>query len=71
MNAPTDAARSAGDDNEVMASVKAGSVDALGVLYDRYCDRAYWIAWSVCGDDGRAEEAVQETFISIWTTRES
>ena len=71
MSAPTAAARGAGDDNEVMASVKAGSVDALGVLYDRYCDRAHRIAWSVCGDDGRAQEAVQETFISIWTTRES
>lgn len=68
MSAPTHAARDAGDDNEVMADVKAGSVDALGVLYDRYCDRAYRIAWSVCGDDGRAQEAVQETFISIWTT---
>ncbi len=71
MSAATDAARSAGDDNDVMASVKAGSVDALGVLYDRYCDRAYRIARSVCSDDGRAQEAVQETFISIWATRES
>ena len=67
MSAATDAAH----DNEVMADVKVGSVDALGVLYDRYCDRAYWIARSVCGDDGRAQEAVQETFISIWATRES
>ena len=33
MSAATDAARGAGDDNEVMASVKAGSVNALGVLY--------------------------------------
>lgn len=31
------AASAAGDDNEVMAGVKAGCVDALGVLYDRYC----------------------------------
>jgi RNA polymerase sigma-70 factor (ECF subfamily) len=69
MSAATDAARFAGDDNEVMASVKAGSVDALGVLYDRYCDRAYRNPRSVCRDDGRAQEAVQETFISIWTTR--
>jgi len=69
MSAATDAARGAGDDNEVMASVKVGSVDALGVLYDRYCGRAYRIARSVCRDDGRAQEAVQETFISIWTTR--
>ena len=65
MSAATDAAH----DNEVMADVKVGSVDALGVLYDRYCDRAYRIARSVCRDDGRAQEAVQETFISIWTTR--
>ncbi|MGI8945929.1 MAG: hypothetical protein ACR2GL_06805 [Thermoleophilaceae bacterium] len=49
----------AGDDNEVMNGVKAGSVDALGVLYDRYSDRAYRIARSVCRDDGRAQEAVQ------------
>jgi len=61
----------AGDDNEVMAGVKAGSVDALGVLHDRYCDRAYRVARSVCRDDGRAQEAVQETFISIWMTRGS
>lgn len=59
----------AGDDNQVMAELQAGSVDALGVLYDRYCERAYGIARSVCRDDGRAQEAVQETFISIWRTR--
>lgn len=58
-----------GDDNEVMADVKAGCVDALGVLYERYCDRAYRIARSVCRDEGRAQEAVQEIFISIWMTR--
>lgn len=56
-------------DDQVMAHVKAGSVAAFGVLYDRYCDRAYRIAWSVCRDDGRAEEAVQEAFGSIWKTR--
>lgn len=56
-------------DDQVMASVKAGSVAAFGVLYDRYCDRAYRVAWSVCRDDGRTQEAVQEAFISIWKTR--
>jgi len=57
------------NDDQVMASVKGGSVAAFAVLYDRYCDRAYRIARSVCRDDGRAEEAVQEAFISIWKTR--
>jgi RNA polymerase sigma-70 factor (ECF subfamily) len=61
--------RDAIDDEQVMAGVKAGSVDAFGVLYDRYCNRAYRIAWSVCRDDSRAEEAVQEAFGSIWKTR--
>lgn len=57
------------NDDQVMVGVKAGSIDAFGVLYDRYHDRAYRIARSVCRDEGRAQEAVQETFISIWRTR--
>jgi RNA polymerase sigma-70 factor, ECF subfamily len=61
--------RAAITDDQVMALVKAGSGAALSVLYDRYCDRAYRIAWSVCRDDGRAEEAVQDAFGSLWKTR--
>jgi RNA polymerase sigma-70 factor, ECF subfamily len=61
--------RSVLEDDQVMTAVKAGSVAAFEVLYERYCDRVYRIARSVCGDDGRAQEAVQETFISIWRTR--
>jgi len=52
-----------------MAAVKAGSENAFGVLYDRYHERAYRVARSVCRDSGRAEEAVQETFTAIWKTR--
>jgi RNA polymerase sigma-70 factor (ECF subfamily) len=65
------AAGVASDDHELMAAIKTGSVDALGTLYARYCTPAYRIARSICRDDGRAEEAVQETFISIWKTRAS
>lgn len=57
------------DDNEVMGAIKAGSVDALATLYGRYNARVYRLARSVCHDDGRAQEAVQETFISIWKAR--
>jgi RNA polymerase sigma-70 factor, ECF subfamily len=59
------------DDDQLMADLKAGSVVAFGVLYGRYYERAYRVARSVCCDDGRAEEAVQEAFISIWKTRRS
>jgi len=34
-----------------------GSVGAFGALYDRYCSRAYGVAFSVCRDDGRAQDA--------------
>jgi RNA polymerase sigma-70 factor (ECF subfamily) len=56
-------------DRELMAKVSAGNVAEFGDLYDRYCDRAYRVARSVCRDDGRAEEAVQEGFLSVWKSR--
>lgn len=58
-------------DEQVMAAVKAGSTSAFEVLYDRYHERAYRIARAVCHDYGHAEEAVHETFTSIWKTRAS
>jgi RNA polymerase sigma-70 factor, ECF subfamily len=59
------------DDSRLMAEVSAGSVAAFGALYDRYCSRAYGVAFSVCRDDGRAQDAVQEAFLSIWKSRAS
>ncbi|HET9720086.1 MAG TPA: sigma-70 family RNA polymerase sigma factor [Solirubrobacteraceae bacterium] len=56
------------EDPELMA---AGSVEAFGELYDRYCDRAYRVARAVCRDDGHAEDAVQDAFLSVWRTRAS
>ena len=57
------------DDTTLMGEVVAGDVGAFGVLYDRFCDRAYHVALSVCGDDGDAQDAVQEAFLSLWRTR--
>lgn len=45
-------------ENELMARVQTGSADAFETLYDRYGERAYRVARSVCRDDGRAQEAV-------------
>jgi RNA polymerase sigma-70 factor, ECF subfamily len=61
--------RAVTEDYRLMVQVNAGSVDAFGELYDRYCCRAYRVAWSVCHDEGRAEDAVHEAFISIWKNR--
>ena len=56
-------------DEQMMASVQAGSIAAFATLHDRYRERVYRAARSVCRDEGRAQEAVQETFISIWRSR--
>jgi len=52
-----------------MAQIGAGSLDAWGELYDRYCNRAYRVARAVAVDGAHAEEAVQEAFIAIWNSR--
>lgn len=61
-------AREVGD-RELMAEMAAGSIDAFEAIYDRYCDRAYRVARTVCYDGGHAEDAVQDGFLSIWRSR--
>ena len=67
----TTGARFALTDAQLMVEVGVGSLDAIGELYHRYCDRAYRVALSVSRDHGRAEDAVQEAFLSIWNNRSS
>jgi RNA polymerase sigma-70 factor (ECF subfamily) len=61
----------AGLDRQLMRGVSAGSAEALGALYDRYGTRAHRIVLAVCRDDGRAQEAVQDAFMSIWRSAAS
>lgn len=58
-------------DDALMERMQADSVDAFEELYDRYGDRAFRVARSICFDAGRAEEAVQEAFLSFWRSRSS
>jgi RNA polymerase sigma-70 factor (ECF subfamily) len=53
-------------DERLLTEIASGSADAFEELYRRFYARAYGIAWSVCHDDGRTEEAVQEAFTAIW-----
>jgi RNA polymerase sigma-70 factor, ECF subfamily len=56
----------ASDDSRLISEIDDGSAEALAELYDRFCDRAYAVAFSVCRDEGRAQDAVQEAFLSLW-----
>jgi RNA polymerase sigma-70 factor, ECF subfamily len=67
----TTAATDMHDDDLLMLRVRGGSVDAFAELYDRYSARAYRLARSICHDQGRAEDAIQEAFLSIWKSRAS
>jgi RNA polymerase sigma-70 factor, ECF subfamily len=54
-----------------MVRVQADDPTAFGFLFDRHYGRAFAVAGSVCRDRGRAEDAVQEGFLSIWRSRSS
>jgi RNA polymerase sigma-70 factor, ECF subfamily len=53
-------------DGELIARVGAGDADAFELLYRRYSRPVFALALRRLGDRGRAEDAVQETFASIW-----
>jgi RNA polymerase sigma-70 factor, ECF subfamily len=56
-------------DVALMHRVQAGARPELGELYGRFAPRAYRAAWFVCHDRDCAQDAVQDAFISIWSSR--
>lgn len=60
---------SAQTDEALMGRAQADDTAAFAHLYDRHAVRALRLARSVCRDTSRAEEAVQEGFLSIWSNR--
>src|SRR2546423_7077941 len=53
-------------DEELLARVGDGDRGAFEVLYRRYARAVLGLALRRLGDRGRAEDAVQETFASVW-----
>jgi RNA polymerase sigma-70 factor, ECF subfamily len=56
-------------DAVLMREVQAGERVALGELYDRFALRAFRTALSVCHDRECAQDAVQDAFVSMWSSR--
>jgi len=53
-------------DAELITRVGSGDRRAFEVLYERYSRPVFGLALRRLGDRGRAEDAVQETFASVW-----
>jgi RNA polymerase sigma-70 factor (ECF subfamily) len=53
-------------DEELMHLIHEGEPRALGVIFDRHSDRAYSLAYRMCGRASMAEDIVQDAFLSLW-----
>ena len=49
-------------DTELVEAARAGDVESLGRLYDRYYQSMAWVAYSVLFDRDQAQDIAQETF---------
>src|SRR5438034_9365724 len=58
-------------DEDLLARVAEGDRDAFGDLYKRYARAVLGLALRRLGDRGRAEDAVQEAFASVWRAARS
>jgi RNA polymerase sigma-70 factor, ECF subfamily len=64
--AAVSAAPAAPGDEELLAGLAAGRLEALDALYERYASMAYGIARRITGDDTLAEDVVQDAFLGAW-----
>jgi RNA polymerase sigma-70 factor, ECF subfamily len=58
-------------DEDLLSRVAEGDRDAFGDLYQRYVRAVLGLALRRLGDRGRAEDAVQEAFASVWRAARS
>ena len=59
------------EDSTLLRDMIGGNTRALEVLYDRYAEQALGRATRLLGDRGRAEDAVQDVFYSLWRSSSS
>jgi RNA polymerase sigma-70 factor, ECF subfamily len=58
-------------DGELLQRIATGDRDAFDVLYRRFVRPVFALALRRLGDRGRAEDATQETFASVWRSAAS
>lgn len=53
-------------DEDLMELVRQGESRAFEIIFDRHGDTAYSLAYRMCGSRARAEDVVQDAFLSLW-----
>jgi RNA polymerase sigma-70 factor (ECF subfamily) len=53
-------------DEDLMPLVRDGEARAFEVVFDRHAQRAFSLAYRMCGRRAMAEDIVQEAFLSLW-----
>jgi RNA polymerase sigma-70 factor (ECF subfamily) len=55
-------------DEDLMEMVRGGDARAFEVVFERHSGPAFSLAFRICGSRTKAEDIVQEAFLSIWRT---
>lgn len=55
------------EDGRLVLRIKAGDLDALGILYDKYKAPVFRAALAIVHDRGTAEDVLQETFLRLYS----
>lgn len=58
-------------ENELIASLQRGSVNAFEILFENYSQKLYRFSFSYLKSEAEAEDVVQEVFLKIWQNRSS
>ncbi|MGG6268811.1 sigma-70 family RNA polymerase sigma factor [Leptolyngbya sp. AN03gr2] len=53
-------------DEDVLAALREGRVQALDILYDRYAQQVYSLAYRILGNSEEAEDITQDVFLTFW-----
>jgi RNA polymerase sigma-70 factor (ECF subfamily) len=53
-------------DEDLMQLVRQGEPRAFAIVYDRHSGAAFSLAYRMTGNRNRAEDVVQEAFLSLW-----
>lgn len=59
------------DEHTLINEIKSGSEESYRILYDKWVSRLYNFVYQYIKSESVTDDIVQETFLKIWTNKES